>query len=316
MMIVGLTLLIAPLVAPSAQAWQQYATPEEAGFSSAMLERTRHIGDSLRSGGGFIVYRGHVLAAWGDVSRKLELHSVRKSLTSAMMGIAVADRKVDLSATLASLGIDDTTRLTPVEKQATVRDLISARSGVFVPAAYAPADQDSTRPARGAFAPGTHWFYNNWDFNVAELVYEQRTGTTLYNSFAEHIATPLGMEDFRPSDGFLVYEPTASVHAAHTWRMSARDLARFGQLFLQQGRWNGRQVVPDDWVKESTKPHSDFGNGRGYGYMWWTYDKGSLGSNYPALNRYSAYAAAPKSATSPRPRRKTMPMISLRTAPL
>jgi CubicO group peptidase (beta-lactamase class C family) len=290
--IVHSALLTAPSAASTAQAWQQYATPEEAAFSSTMLERVRLIGDSLRSGGAFIVYRGHVLAAWGDVGRKLQLHSVRKSLTSALFGIAVAERKIDLAATIGSLGIDDTTHLTEAEKRATVRDIISARSGVYLPAAYAPADQDSTRPARGAFAPGSHWFYNNWDFNVAESIYEQRTGGSLYHSFAQRIASPLGMEDFRTSDGFLVYEPSLSLFAAHTWRMSARDLARFGLLFLQHGMWNGKQIVPADWVRESTAPRSHLGNGRGYGYMWWTYDKNSYGPRYPTLNRFAAFAAS------------------------
>jgi CubicO group peptidase (beta-lactamase class C family) len=287
-----LTALGLPKVSADAQAWQQFATPEDAGVSSAALERARLVGDSLRSGGAFIVYRGRVLAAWGDVARRLPLHSVRKSLTSALVGIAVARGEVELSATLADLGIDDTTRLTAAEKRATVRDIIAARSGVYLPAAYAPENQDSTRPARGAHAPGTHWFYNNWDFNVAELIYQQRTGRSVYDTFDRLIATPLGMEDFRASDGFLVYEPSLSLHAAHIWRMSARDLARFGLLFLRGGTWNGRQVVPADWVRESTTPHSDLGNGRGYGYMWWTYDKGSYGDRYPVLNQYGSYAAS------------------------
>lgn len=287
-----LTALLAPISASASQAWRQYATPEEAGFSSAALARIHHIADSLRSGGVFIVYRGHVLAAWGDVGRRLQLHSVRKSLTSALFGLAVSDRKVDLAHTLISLGIDDTTRLTDAEKQATVRDIISARSGVFLPAAYAPADQDSTRPARGSHAHGTYWFYNNWDFNVAETVFQLRTRTSVYEAFAQHIATPIGMEDFRASDGFLAYEPSLSVFPAHTWRLSARDLARFGLLYLQHGKWNDHQVLPQEWVKESTSPHSDLGNGRGYGYMWWTYAKRSYGDRYPALNRYDAYAAS------------------------
>lgn len=52
--------------------------------------------------------------------------------------------------------------------------------------------------------------------------------------------------------------------------MSARDAARFGLLFLRGGRWRDRQVVPVDWVRESTSPHSDIGPHSGYGYMWWT----------------------------------------------
>lgn len=288
----ALLVAMAPVQHAAGQAWQQYATAEEAGFSSAALERIRARGDSLRSAAVFVVYRGKVLAAWGDVARKLELHSMRKSITSALYGISVADGRIDLRTTLAELGIDDTTRLTSTERAATVGDLIAARSGVYLPAAYAGSDQDSTRPARGRHAPGTNWFYNNWDFNVAETIYRMRAGRTVYDAFGERIAAPLGMEDFSVSDGFLVFEPSRSRYPAHTWRMSARDLARFGQMFVQRGEWNGRQVVPASWVDESTSPHSDLGNGRGYGYMWWTYAKDSFGERYGVLNQYAAYAAS------------------------
>jgi hypothetical protein len=114
----------------------------------------------------------------------------------------------------------------------------------------------------------------------------------LYDAFERRIATPIAMEDFRASDGFLAYEPTLSVVPAHTWRMSTRDLARFGLLFLERGKWNGRQVVPQAWVTESTMPRSDLGNGRGYGYMWWTYAKNSYGERYPTLNGFASYAAS------------------------
>jgi CubicO group peptidase (beta-lactamase class C family) len=52
--------------------------------------------------------------------------------------------------------------------------------------------------------------------------------------------------------------------------MSARDLARFALLYLRGGTWDGRQVVPADWVHESTQPYSRSGFGLGYGYLWWT----------------------------------------------
>lgn len=266
--------------------WRQYASPEAAGFSSAQLAAVGRSADSLLSGALMVVFRGHVLAAWGDVARKFQLHSVRKSLVSALYGTAVAEGKINLDATLADLGIDDTTPLTAVEKTARVRDIIAARSAVYLPAAYAPADQDEERPSRGSFAPGAHWFYNNWDFNVAGVIYERATRESLYEALLRRMAQPIGMEDFDPSDGFLAYEPSLSRHPAHTFRMSTRDLARLGLLYLQQGRWGDRQVVPATWVKESTTPHSDLGNGAGYGYMWWTYAR-TPSSRFPAVNRYS-----------------------------
>jgi CubicO group peptidase (beta-lactamase class C family) len=63
---------------------------------------------------------------------------------------------------------------------------------------------------------------------------------------------------------------------------------RFGQLYLQEGQWAGRQILPADWVTESTGPHTDDGDGTGYGYMWWTYRAGSLfTAKYPTLGKYT-----------------------------
>jgi hypothetical protein len=92
-------------------------------------------------------------------------------------------------------------------------------------------------------------------------------------------------------DGLVVYEPSRSHHPAHTFRISARDLARFGQLYLQDGRWDAAQVIPAAWVAESTRPITDFGNGTGYGYMWWIYETGSLGTAYSYLNQHDFYMA-------------------------
>jgi CubicO group peptidase (beta-lactamase class C family) len=215
---------------------------------------------------------------------------VRKSVVSALYGIAAADRKVDTNRTLADLGINDRQPLTPQEKSARISDLLAARSGIYLPAAYAAADQDQSRPARGSHPPGTHFFYNNWDFNILGVIYERLTGADFYDAFLDRLAGPLGMEDYRDGDGYRVYEPSGSVHPAHTLRLSARDLARFGQLYLQQGSWNGRQLVPAEWITASTRTRSELGEGRGYAWLWWTYAPGYLGSRYPALNRVQAFA--------------------------
>lgn len=275
-----------------ARPWRQYASPAGAGFSAAALEDARRYADSVRSGAVMAIYRGNVLVAWGDVTRRLELHSVRKSVVSALYGDAVARGQIDPALTLAQVDIDDRQALTPGERAARLSDLLAARSGVYLPAAYAAEDQDRERPERGSHAPGTHFFYNNWDFNVLGVIYERLTSNGLFDAFTRRIAQPLGMEDWRPDDGFLVYEPSRSQHPAHTFRLSARDLARFGQLYLQRGSWNGREVIPGDWVARSTRPVSDFGGGRGYGLLWWTYAPGSPGARYPSLSRYTMYAGS------------------------
>jgi CubicO group peptidase (beta-lactamase class C family) len=277
---------------PRSGPWQQYASPAEAGFDADLLERARVVADSVQSGAVMAVYRGSVLVAWGDVERKLELHSVRKSLVSALYGAAVAEGRVNLDQTLASLHFEDREPLTQLEKRARIRDIISARSGVYLPAAYAGADQDSERPARVSHAPGTQFFYNNWDFNVAGELYQQLMGEDVYAGFERRFAVPLGMQDFRAADGFLVYEPGKSNYPAHTFRMSTRDLARLGQLYLQRGEWDGSQLLPSSWIAESTRPKTDFGNGNGYAYMWWTYAAGALGERYPRLKQHDVFYAA------------------------
>ena len=269
--------------------WLQYADVRQAGFDEQALRTVCERADSLRSGALIAIFRGRVILACGDVARPFEAHSVRKSLVSGLYGTAVARREIDLDGTLAGFAVDELTPLTATERTATLRQVISARSGVYLPAAYAPASQ-VRRPARGSHPPGTHWFYNNWDFNIAGVIYENATHEDLYESFDRRLAKPLSMEDWKLEDGFRVYEPTKSQHPAHTFRISARDLARFGQLYLQNGNWEGQQLLSADWVKGSTRPHTDDGDGTGYGYMWWTYQAGStFTAKYPTLARYTFF---------------------------
>jgi len=101
---------------------------------------------------------------------------MRKSLLSGLYGIYEAEGKIDLSKTLGELGIRDYIRLTAVEKQATVADLLKARSGVYIPATGEADSMVANRPERGSHAPGTFWYYNNWDFNALGTIFDQGVG--------------------------------------------------------------------------------------------------------------------------------------------
>src|SRR5205085_2791563 len=87
-------------VAESAAGWMEYAQPEEAGFSLAKLASARQLAEAMGSAAVVAVYRGNVIAAWGAVDRNLMAHSVRKSFVDALFGIAVAEHRVALDATL------------------------------------------------------------------------------------------------------------------------------------------------------------------------------------------------------------------------
>ncbi|UVC12134.1 serine hydrolase [Rhizobium sp. TH2] len=225
-----------------------------------------------------MLHGGEQVFAWGDIAARSSVASVRKSLVSILFGIYTAEGRIDLDATLADIGVDDIEQLTVDEKRATIRDLLTTRSGVYHPSVY---DTSRGRPARGSHPPGTHWFYNNWDFNVLGTIFERITGMGLFEAFSNRVATPLGMQDFDVSDLRFEHGPE-SMHPVYKMRLSARDLARVGQLYLQGGSWNRHQIVPDVWVRESVRPHVDLGGGRGYGYLWWTAEAGAPGDRLNA----------------------------------
>ena len=249
--------------------WSWASSAESLGWSSAKLAVAQAYSERIGSAAVMIVDDGVIVAAWGNISQKHLCHSMRKSLLSALYGIYVAEGKINPSATLKELGIDDKTSLTEVEKTATVKDLLSARSGVYIEAAGEAAMMKAMRPPRGSHEPGTFWYYNNWDFNALGTIFDQLSGEeNIYTAFEERIAEPIGMQDYDPEELAYGYEPY-SMHPYYGFWLSTRDAARFGLLFLHNGRWGDQQVVPEDWVRESTAMHSAIGPQSGYGYMWW-----------------------------------------------
>jgi CubicO group peptidase (beta-lactamase class C family)/poly(3-hydroxybutyrate) depolymerase len=253
--------------------WKEASTAARNRWSSEKLDTARQHADAIGSAAVMIVENGEVVAQWGDVEKRYKCHSIRKSLLSALIGLHVESGEIDLGATLGELGIDDREGLVPREKAAKVIDLLMARSGVYHPTGYETEYMKNLKPARHAHGPGTWWCYNNWDFNTLGSIFEKLTGRGIFDDFRDRIAQPLGMEDFRYDearrDGEYVRFESASVHPAYPFRMSARDLARFGLLYLRGGRWNGTQVIPEKWVQMSTRSYSRAGERGGYGYMWW-----------------------------------------------
>jgi CubicO group peptidase (beta-lactamase class C family) len=157
-----------------------------------------------------------------------------------------------------------------------------SRSGIYHAAAYEAPDAKAKRPRRGSHPPGTFWYYNNWDFNVLGFIYQKLANNNIFQAFEKQIARPIGMEDFTAENGKFVFE-SSSDYPAYTFRLTARDLARFGWLFLNHGIWSGAQIVPADWVDEATKPWSHTDIPRvDYGYLWWV-SPAEVGERHPAF---------------------------------
>lgn len=215
---------------------------------------------------------GRMLGEYGPQDHRFLCHSIRKSILAALIGIEVDAGRLDLGATLEKLGIDDNDALSPVERQATVYDLLTARSGIYHPAGYETEWMGMIKEKRHSHAPGTFWCYNNWDFNALGTIYVKASGHSVAQGFTRYLATPLELQDFRP-DG---PQPDAwtesfsqSRHDAYPFRLSSRDLLRFCQLFLRGGQWQGAQILPEGWTDLCTLRNSDAGPRGAYGYMWW-----------------------------------------------
>lgn len=255
----------------------------QSGWSQERLNRALAYADSLDTAALMVVHKGHVVVDWGDTSARYNAQSIRKSLLNALFGIAVGRGQVSPNATLAQLRIDDTGGLTAREKQARVSDLLMSRSGVYHSALYEVDSNRKSRPARGEHRPGEFFYYNNWDFNALGTIYERRTKTPIGVAFEREIAKPLGMQDFRAED--VVYLTKESLtekamhsdsdHRAYVFMISARDLARFGQLYLTGGVWKGKQIVPKQWIAQSFQGKPAAENVL-YGYLWWIYPKSEV----------------------------------------
>ncbi|MGD8699971.1 MAG: serine hydrolase, partial [Gemmatimonadales bacterium] len=263
--------------------WMRYSNVEQAGFDAAKLAAARETWEGLPSSAFLVIADGAVVAAWGDVGRRFMCHSVRKSFLSALYGIYWDRGEIELNMTLADLGIDDEPDpLLETEKRARILDLLKARSGVFHPAAY--AGRTDSRP-RGSEGPGRYFAYNNWDFNTSATILMQLTGEDVFEAFDQYFGQPLGMEDWRISDGYYHYERDKSKYPAYPFRMSARDAARFGLLFARNGMWDGERILSEHWIQRSSALYSIDNEIVGYGFYWWVYleDRFTRHGMYAAL---------------------------------
>ena len=258
------------------ESWERAGEPEELGWSSPGMIAAKEYARSINSAAFMLVVDGIIVDEWGETTSRFNVQSIRKSFLSGLYGIHVKEGAIRLSGTMEELGIDDNEpSLTPEEKQARVIDLLKARSGIYHKALYESPCMKANRPKRGSYHPGTFWYYNNWDFNALGSIFDKATGSTIFKEFEKRFADPLQMEDFELEHTRYVRGPE-SIHPAYPFWMTVRDIARFGLLYLNNGRWRGTQIIQREWVSESTRSHSDAGPAGGFGYMWWIAANGRL----------------------------------------
>lgn len=269
--------------------WKVAPRTQSKRWSDERLLKAKMYWEELGSTTFMVVEDGYVVCEWGDTKKPIKCHSVRKSFLNALYGQQVSKGKIKISSTLSTLKIDDDVPpyLSDKEKKATVKDLLMSKSGVYHPASAEVQSMKDKRPARGSHPNGRFFYYNNWDFNALGTIYQQETGEDVFESFDKHISTPLGMQDFSLDDTYYIRDASSS-HSAYAFKMSTRDRARFGLLYLRGGKWGSKQIVSKKWIQESTKPYSEVRTGIGYGYLWWVSQNGWHFGNKFNDNPFSA----------------------------
>lgn len=249
--------------------WER-AEAEAEGFDPAVLEEIAAEAAAQHSNCLVVTRRGRVVADWywndTDARTAQEVFSVTKSFASTLVGIAVDRDELDLDEPAATF-IQDWAG-TPAES-VTVRNLVSNDSGRYWDFQRdffeLPASPDATGFAIDlpqTHAPGVEWVYNNSAIQTLDEVLLEATGTEPTAYADEYLLDPIGMSDSEmvtdASGNTLMYMGLAS---------TCEDLARFGYLFLRDGRWNDHQVISSEWVQEATRPSQDLNTG--YGFLWW-----------------------------------------------
>ncbi|WP_298304770.1 serine hydrolase [uncultured Erythrobacter sp.] len=245
-----------------------------------------------RSAALVIVHKGNVvLEEYGldfTADAKWTSFSVAKSLTSTLVGAAIADgaiRSVDDPVTdyivdLKGSAYDDVS----------VAQLLTMTSGVAWNEDYGDPNSDvaqfnNHQPEEGMDttvsymrslpreAPsGEKWVYKTGETNLIGILVSEATGKSLADYLSEKIWAPFGMQQ----DATWLLNNAGNEISGCCIQAATRDMARFGLFMLGGGRVNGKAILPENWIAAATTKQAEIGTpGEGYGYQWWTYGDGA-----------------------------------------
>jgi len=253
--------------------------PEAQGVSSsALLSFVEAADKNVDAMNSFMLVRhGHVVAEgwWSPYGARSphSLYSLSKSFTSTAVGLAISEGKLSLDDEVLKFFPEDA----PAEpgknlKSMRVSDLLRMSTGHQDEPKRTP-DRPWTKSFLAQpvpFKPGTHFLYNTSATYMLSAIVQKVTGKTLLDYLEPRLFEPLGVE--HPT-----WEASPQGVSAGGYGLSVRteDIARFGQLYLQRGKWNGKPLIPAGWVDEATarqtsngsNPKSDWD--QGYGYQFW-----------------------------------------------
>ena len=279
------SMLAISLISFSASAANQplpRSTPEAQGISSQAIQDFISTVDKIDTLHSFMLVRhGHVIAEgwWKPEApdKPHVLHSLSKSFNSTAVGLAIAEGKLSLDDPVLKF-FPGEAPAEPSEnlKAMKVRDLLTMTCGHDTEAKSArnaPAVKDFlAQPV--PHKPGTHFLYNTLGSYTLSAIVTKATGQTSLEFLKPRLFEPLGIENPEwPSS------PEGNSLGGYGLKLCTEDIAKFGQLYLQKGKWTGKQLVPEKWVEQATSkqvPNDQEGHSKigidwvqGYGFQFW-----------------------------------------------
>ncbi len=259
------------------------STPEKQGISSTSIQKfLDSVSKSKQEFHSLMLLRhGHVVAEgwWAPYSpeHRQQLYSLSKSFTSTAIGFAVAEGLLsvddpvikffpdelpaEISENLAALKVKHLLMMSVGHAKDSIQILEASPAGVIWEKTFL------SQPV--VFRPGSQFMYNSGASYMLSSIVKKVSGKTAHEFLRPRLYEPLDITDATWTENF----EGVNMGASHL-RMRTENLAKFGQLFLQKGKWNGKQILPEAWIAEATSKQIENGKndsswGFGYGYQFW-----------------------------------------------
>jgi CubicO group peptidase (beta-lactamase class C family) len=253
---------------------------------------------------GLVIYKGYVVAEFGETSAVDPTYSVAKSMLATVAGVALRDGRIASLVDPVGKLVADGGYASPhnaaitwkqhLQQESEWEGSMWGKNGDFVGKAAFGAGE---RKPRALAAPGSFYEYNDVRINRFALSLLRVTGKPVPELFQTDVMDVIGASNswkwvpYHNSYVELNGKPVPSVSGGTRWGggmwINSWDMARFGYLWLRGGAWNGRQVLPPAYVKAALAPSA---HGPDYGYLWWLNTKGKNLPGLPA-NAYAALGA-------------------------
>lgn len=260
--------------------YPEAAAPEEQGIDSGILlkmmqkvkKEQYHIRSIIMIRNHKLVFESYIFPYNRDIPHNTK--SASKSIISALVGIALREKWIESTDRTVYSYLPQYFQqpIDPMKKQITLRHLLTMTSGLKINEQTQDTNKifSSPNPTKTMFEfpmaenPGEKFNYLTPIMNVMSLILTETSGKDLKVLADTYLFAPLGIKDVQ-----WKIDPMGNYFTDAV--LTPMEMAKFGMLFLDKGKWNGKQVVPGEWVEESTKTHVKTMNKElgDYGYWWW-----------------------------------------------